>query len=345
MAIVHNAVVAQDGMYHGWPANHGAWQWGDEMLVGFIRGKWGHSAMHNIVGPLQKVQARSLDGGTTWSVEVPNVDFECAEHTKLRMPFVNTPHVVRVCGVYDHGGDDCHPQGGYYASADRGKLWFGPFPFAGLEGTFTATEVNTSRTCTCGDLIFLSSRNALHWGTDEIVVAKRLPDGTFVEHAYITEELGRVVMPAVVYDQGLQEHLLVARRRGLRHSRYTVLDLNCWIDAYRSADGGRTWMHGGQVGVTGGHNGNPPALARWGDAAVCVYANRTDCELRAAVTFDNGRTWTKGAVLRFGASSDIGYPRLFTRSDGTFVAVYYWADDRNDHQRIESTAFTVDDLK
>lgn len=36
----HRTVYAEHGMYAGWPANHGAWQWGDEFLVGFMRGPY-----------------------------------------------------------------------------------------------------------------------------------------------------------------------------------------------------------------------------------------------------------------------------------------------------------------
>jgi hypothetical protein len=35
----HNAVVYREsGRYGGWPANHGIWAWGNEILVGFEAG-------------------------------------------------------------------------------------------------------------------------------------------------------------------------------------------------------------------------------------------------------------------------------------------------------------------
>lgn len=37
-AIRHVKVYAEPGRFGDWPANHGAWSWGNEILVGFSRG-------------------------------------------------------------------------------------------------------------------------------------------------------------------------------------------------------------------------------------------------------------------------------------------------------------------
>jgi hypothetical protein len=34
----HVFVFAERGRFGGWPANHGLWKWGDEILVGFSAG-------------------------------------------------------------------------------------------------------------------------------------------------------------------------------------------------------------------------------------------------------------------------------------------------------------------
>jgi hypothetical protein len=31
----HIVVYKEPGRYAGWPANHGSWQWGNEIVVGF----------------------------------------------------------------------------------------------------------------------------------------------------------------------------------------------------------------------------------------------------------------------------------------------------------------------
>src|SRR6188474_2026088 len=79
-AIRHVKVYAEPGRFGGWPANHGLWSWGNEILVGFSRGFYKDlGERHNIdrERPEEYLLARSLDGGETWSVENP------AEHGEL----------------------------------------------------------------------------------------------------------------------------------------------------------------------------------------------------------------------------------------------------------------------
>ena len=72
----HTVVARAPGRYGGWPANHGIWAWGNEILVGF---SWGHmreggaEAGHPIdrQRPEEHMLARSLDGGQTWSANMP----------------------------------------------------------------------------------------------------------------------------------------------------------------------------------------------------------------------------------------------------------------------------------
>src|SRR5262245_44984128 len=71
----HAVVYKEDGRFAGWPANHGIWSGGDEILVGFSRGTYkDRGRYHNIDHdrPEEFLLARSLDGGETWSVERPN---------------------------------------------------------------------------------------------------------------------------------------------------------------------------------------------------------------------------------------------------------------------------------
>ena len=70
----HLVVFQEDGRFGGWPANHGIWSWGDEILVGFEVGYFraserGHSIDYS--RPAEHVLARSLDGGETWKIEKP----------------------------------------------------------------------------------------------------------------------------------------------------------------------------------------------------------------------------------------------------------------------------------
>jgi predicted neuraminidase len=71
----HVKVYGQPGRFGGWPANHGLWSWGDEILVGFGAGY--HKDLgperHNIdrERPEEHLLARSRNGGETWTIENP----------------------------------------------------------------------------------------------------------------------------------------------------------------------------------------------------------------------------------------------------------------------------------
>jgi hypothetical protein len=72
---VHVKVYAEPGRFGGWPANHGIWAWGDEILVGFSAGYFKdngpdrHAIDHD--KPEEHLLARSKDGGKTWTIENP----------------------------------------------------------------------------------------------------------------------------------------------------------------------------------------------------------------------------------------------------------------------------------
>src|ERR1035438_1905820 len=73
-ALRHVVVYREEGRFAGWPANHGIWSWGDEILVGFSRGyDKDRGPFHHIdkEKPEEFLLARSRDGGATWSVEQP----------------------------------------------------------------------------------------------------------------------------------------------------------------------------------------------------------------------------------------------------------------------------------
>src|SRR5262245_59345189 len=71
----HLAVYDVDGRFGGWPANHGIWSWGNEILVGFSAGHYKDLGpeRHNIDHdkPEEHLLARSKDGGETWTISNP----------------------------------------------------------------------------------------------------------------------------------------------------------------------------------------------------------------------------------------------------------------------------------
>ena len=68
----HVKVYFQKGMFGGWPANHGIWSWGNEILVGFGMGYYKDQGLNHHIDrekPEIPMLARSLDVGETWSIE------------------------------------------------------------------------------------------------------------------------------------------------------------------------------------------------------------------------------------------------------------------------------------
>lgn len=331
----HSIVYAEQGMYAGWPANHGAWQWGNEFLVGFLRGKYRRGGgPHNISEPYQKMLARSLDGGETWTVETPNVDFEC--EIPSCPPTLNlSKTIIRVCGIYDTGGERCVEQGGFYTSEDRGKSWNGPYFFNGLTDLFTNDIINTSRTAILNGkenlpLFFLSEGNAKIWGVDCTFCAE-YRDGRFCYRSMVCEDQARAVMPSVTRMKN--GRVLVALRRKQTGRR------DGWIDVFCSDNSCHGWRHLSFVGSTGSHNGNPPALRTLPNGEVlCIYGNRDEGCIVYSISRDDGATWNSGTLRPSTTNNvDVGYPQLFVRDDGIPVCVYYWVSDENKQQHIAVT--------
>src|SRR5690606_25523402 len=71
----HIVVYKERGRFGGWPANHGIWQWKDEILVGFSAAYFKRMPLnrhqYDSDKPEEPRLARSLDGGNTWKIEAP----------------------------------------------------------------------------------------------------------------------------------------------------------------------------------------------------------------------------------------------------------------------------------
>lgn len=320
-------VYSENGIYAGWPANHGAWQWGDEFLVGFLRGKFKSKSMHNIAEPFEKMLARTIDGGMTWTTETPNLDFDALSVTDEAPEFSLSDSIIRVCGVYDHGGDYSDARGAFYLSRDRGKEWSGPYLFNGID--MGERMLNTSRTRVVGNLVFLSICQENSWGTDATLCVSH--DGMrFNRIGTVADDDARAVMPAVAKVGDRLIALLRRRQSGRRDG---------WIDAFVSDDGGVTWRFQSFVGPTGWHNGNPPALVVMDDGRLlAAFGNRDQGSILGAWSTDRGHTWSSFTIRASESERvDIGYPQLFKRDDGSAVCVYYWTSDDRPHQHIAST--------
>jgi hypothetical protein len=345
----HVLVYHVPGRFGGWPANHGIWCWGDEILVGFSAGYYKDLGpeRHAIdrEKPEEHLLARSRDGGATWSVENP------ATNGGLLLGTPGMRHGTVPAGYHEPEPADCpgaidftHPDfamtcrmagtntgvSRFYYSYDRGRTWKGPFklPLFGQPGIAARTDyvVNGRHDC----LLFLtaSKRN----NREGRVICVRTRDGgkTWQLEGWIgPEPKGYAIMPSTVRLSG-SSLLTTIRCRWDGDARR-----KSWIEAWSSADDGKTWSFLNEpVADTG--EGNPPHLLRLADGRLCLtYGVRAaPYRLCAKLSGDGGKTWGREVVLRDdGGNRDLGYPRSVQRPDGKVVTVYYFWDRKTGPER------------
>lgn len=331
-------VYKEPGRYGGWPANHGVWSWGNEVVVGFTAAhykptKQGHAVNRDI--PFEDWQARSVDGGETWSIEKPPV---------LKPPVDGGPEPRKLDRAMDfqapgfalmfrHTNYHVGPTR-FYCSEDRCKIWNGPFQFH-PEGI----DKIGSRT----DYIVLSKHECLMFGTaakandreGKVFCARTLDGGVTWKLVSIIggEPNGYMIMPSST---------MLARRQYITTIRRKDLHKPAAIDCYRSDDDGRTWNRISIVAEPIG-SGNPPSLVKLKDGRLCVvYGYRVEpYGIRAKLSSDNGTTWSDEIVLRDDSpTGDLGYPRSIQRPDGKVLSTYYYNGPKDSDRAIEGTIWT-----
>lgn len=343
----HVIVARAAGRYGGWPANHGIWAWGDEILVGF---SWGHmrdggaESGHPIdrQRPEEHMLARSLDGGETWKHEKPagltppptpgniaGVPTETGgkEITELTTPIDFTaPGLALTARMSDiHIGPSW-----FFYTTDKGHSWNGPFklPDFGHKGIAARTDYLVDGPHELTMLLTAAKSN----GREGRVISVRTTDGgrTWNQIGLVGPESDGndfAIMPSSVRLSPSSIITLVRHRR--------------WIGSYRSDDNGANWRHVTRT-VPDTGRGNPPSLVKLRDGRLVVtFGYRAEpFGIRARISGDQGKTWSDDIILRSDATDwDLGYTRSVQRPDGKIVTVYYYNDGTSAERYIAGTTW------
>lgn len=327
--VEHGEVQYEEGRFGGWPANGGIWNWGDEIVTVFTLGYFdpnkrsGHPIDN--ARPSGKMQARSLDGGVTWTLERPTfLADETADKptTKLSeaMDFSNPDFSIMF--LYTR----------FVYSSDRCKTWHGPFelPTFGRPGLLARTDyiVNGPKDL----LAFMATEK--DDGKEGWPAAIRTRDGglTWTLEGMVGEQPGAGEYSIMPSTARLKNGALYS---WIRHRRVVDEDKIWFMDAWLSPDDGKAWYKLDNTFVN--NAGNPPHMIRLADGRLAVtYGFRLPpYGIRCRVSDDEGITWGEEHIIRGdGGGWDLGYPRTVQRPDGKCVTVYYFNDGKRPERHI-----------
>jgi len=330
-------VFKEKNRYAGWPANHGIWSWGNEIVVGFSLGYHDDGLeykFHPFKGPSTQRQARSLDGGKTWKVEKPSFLDENEKEKEATASPGNIDFTEPGFAFKFRNGS-----GGFYYSDDRCQTWKGPFtiPLFGRKGLLARTDyiINSKHDM----LVFLTSEKDN--GKEGWPFCARTQDGgkTWQFQGWIGEQLPLdrktyAIMPSTVrLENG--SLLTMIRRSGFIPGKRAA-----WLEGFLSPDEGKSWYMLKKPNIDTS-SGNPASMITLQDGRIVItYGVRgAPCSIRARISEDQGQTWSKEIILRNDNpyNRDFGYPRTIQRPDGKIVTVYYYKDTTSKERYISAT--------
>lgn len=344
-AIEHIKIYYEDGRFAAWPANNGVWNWGDEILVGFVEAEhYETEGFHTYNRETARNKyARSLDGGKTWEIEDAydlgqtgwafdnNLPEEMAEEPTILdeqiEDFTNPDFLITWLRYNFHNGPSI-----FYYSNNRGHEWDGPYQFPDLDthGIGTRTDYIVD-----GPQQLSAFHNAAKEnGREGWILHARTTDGgvTWEPVSWFSDEEpeGFEIMPSTVR-LGQNEIISILRARDLNPRRD-------YMKAYRSIDNGLSWSEELDPVFDTGSGGSPPALLQMVDGRLALayaYRSRYGSRICLRISDDGGESWSHEIPIRTGdlANADIGYPRMVQREDGKLVIIYYWNHAANPNEK------------
>lgn len=325
-------IYSEPGKFGGWPANHGIWGWGNEIVVGFQSCAFkviddGNHAIDK-TKPRKNLQARSFDGGRTWTIE----DGPSEQTAGM------APRDTEELAGFDFSGLDVaisfeanKAEKGtmyQYVSSDKAKTWNGPYCIRLFPGRTIEPRIDYLIDGRQSVTAFLTSHKDN--GEEGNIFCAKYHEGSWRFVSWLdSEHAGFVIMPSTIR-RGKHGYITAARwqREG-----------NWGISTYRSSDEGKTWSAGPSI-YDGKGLSNPPSLLQLQDGRLCVtYGMRTaPYGIFARLSNDDGMTWGEERAIRSdGTHWDLGYTRSFQLPNSEIVTIYYFCYDKKSERTIEAT--------
>jgi hypothetical protein len=335
-----NVIVFKEaGRFGGWPANHGIWSWGDEIVVGFEDGAFKKDAVGHLIDPDKPSipsLARSLDGGKTWKIEKPEVFTSTAkpEPCPGDIDFTHPDFAMTLRMTHFKRG-----LSKFYISYDRAKTWKGPYQLPSFDQKWIAARTdyiaNGKSDCT----IFATAAKSN--SSEGRAFSARTQDGgkTWQSFAWMTPEYpgqnstGFTIMPSSVR---LDPKTIVSAVRSRNQDK-------AWLPLYVSEDDGATWSFRSDIATDLGGASNPGGLIMLKDGRLCATygCRKPPYGIRARISADGGKTWGDEIMLRKdGGCWDLGYVRTVQRPDAKIVTVYYFNDKPDAERYIAATIWS-----
>lgn len=334
----HVRVYAEEGRFGGWPANHGIWNWGDEIVCGFSAAYFiktdPERHQRDRTRPDEPYLARSLDGGETWSIEKPRSLIPPEQGGKPPRALSEPMDFYAPDFAFTLRRNIAGNRPSLFSfSTDRARTWHGPFefPMFGRKGIDGRTDYQIQGKHEA--LVFATA--AKEDGKEGRPFCARTVDGGlhWTLQGWIgPEPRGFAIMPSSV--QLPNGRLLCAVR--VKEDEATD-----WIDLHASDDQGRTWKPLSRpISSSTGKSGNPPSLKRLADGRLTLTTGyrAQPYGIHAVTSDDDGKTWSAPIVLRDdGEAWDLGYTRDAIRADGKIVTLYYWSPGLYKEREIVAT--------